>query len=227
MKYLNQTILIITITIFFICNCVLAQTKPLQTAITTDGRKVTLKDDGTWEYQSEPQNSLSSSPLENVKMPEGTISITYDKFEDKTKVSGFIHIGSCATETMLYKHTDISAIYFFQGTKAKTPDSIYLSIFSGVKIFNYNSQAFIIADGKRHILGTMKVTDIPNKEVRGFYYQALAVSIPFQTFEAIANAKQIEMKVGNVEIAGNKIELQKILPVFKKMSEQIHAVTNQ
>lgn len=65
MKYLNQSILLITITTLSICNCVLAQTKPAQIATTADGRKVILKSDGTWEYQPAAQTSPTNKESVN------------------------------------------------------------------------------------------------------------------------------------------------------------------
>jgi hypothetical protein len=161
-------------------------------------------------------------PKPTPKNPSGTVTVSYDKFKDKTTITGVAHLLDCQdrSDTALL-HADFGAAISFTGKKPTTTPTVELKF----RLFNNdlgaNPEFVFFADDKRLALGKGNSDTKQYRVISQIISVSVTtISIPLDSFKLIANSKKVEAKVGERELAPPFIELdaiQKILPVFREM----------
>jgi len=186
-----------TILIYFLTSLlILAQ----QEAVTKDGKRVLLNNDGTWQYAAETavnKNSTISIPEKrNFNHPIFSedpnslfqFEIKYDKEKDNSTVSLNIKL------SQIVEDLTIGSFFSYGGKNLITPATVSLRFVSRSEDWNYlrNSELVFFVDGRRIDLGQMK----RSSSVRtGYVLEFLSITIPLNTFLEIFNGKAVEAKL--------------------------------
>jgi hypothetical protein len=133
----------------------------------------------------------------------------YDRFKDVTIVS---------TSKMLVHGSKRSirtyADYNFAGKTPKKPEKISLYFYASAArpVFREDDlELNFLVDDKRVPIGGIKVAD--EDKTKTTIKQTLVVSVPYEVFEQIANAKKVEFQIGTLEYKLTDIHLEG----FKKL----------
>jgi hypothetical protein len=129
-------------------------------------------------------------------------SVDYDKFKDSTHVSvGPFNIGSDSEYVFSNARLGMQADFFFSGQVLNDfVQDIYLVFHSGGRKLRFSDHRdlFAIVDGQRMELGQgERSSDVLRG---GSVSETLIFKVPTDTFNKIANAKAVEMKVGPTEL---------------------------
>jgi len=161
------------------------------------------------------------SVIPSASAPE----VAYDKFSDKTEVRARVHLADCADVKDLVPHVDMIIMYNYAGQNPQPPTTVVIAVSFYERHFSGTPEIIILADGQRLRLGNMTVNnEAYNVGNRAFFWQLLTVQIPFKTFLTMAQAKEIEMKIGDTEFAPPTIDrkaIQAVLPVFRQMAQKV------
>lgn len=140
----------------------------------------------------------------------------YDKFKDKTTVS-LAHLRLSSVSL------GIAATFSHQGTDVKTPDDVALWFYSYSSQWRFlrNRSLMVIADGERLDLGGAARVD---SKVNSGRFSGVTVSetlgalVPLDKFLKIANAKSVEMQLGNAEFQLAPDHLEALKDFASRMS---------
>ncbi len=128
------------------------------------------------------------------------IDSEYDRFEDKTNVQlDFMQVTGGKFEGIL-----VNAAYQCLGDVLYCkPERVYLGVLVVLKGYKYDLPAdlIVLADGERFSLGKMlnlgTVDMLPGWNIGG---TSLLVGMPYETFQKIAKAKKVEMRLDSTEV---------------------------
>ena len=200
-----------TMLIYFLTSLlILAQ----QEAVTKDGKKVLLYNNGTWQYVAEVaiiKNSAVGIPEKrNFNHPifsEDSTSLfqfetKYDQLKDITTVSLNLKLNQIAEDLT------IGSFFIYSGQNLVTPTNVNLRFVAKSDDWKYlrNSELVFFVDGKRIELGKMKRN---SRLGNGYVLEFLTLTIPLNTFLEIFSGKAVEAKL--------------VTATFKLTEEQLEA----
>ncbi len=186
-----------TILIYFLTSLlILAQ----QEAVTKDGKKVLLYNNGTWQYAAEIVTNKNS----NISIPEkrnfnhpifSEVSNSpfqfvtkYDNLKDNTTVSLNLKLSQMGEDLT------IGSFFSYSGKNLITPTNVSLRFVARSDDWKYlrNAELVFFVDGRRIELGEMKRSFSIGI---GYVLESLSLTIPLNTFLEIFNGKAIEVKL--------------------------------
>ncbi len=146
---------------------------------------------------------------ETEEETEAEVNNKYDRFKDVTIVS---------TSKMLVRGSKRSirayAEYNFAGKTQKKPEKVLLYLYASAArpLFREDSlELNFLVDDKRVPIGEMKLSD--EEKTKTATKQTLVISLPYETFEQIANAKKAEFQIGALEYKLTDVHLE----AFRKL----------
>lgn len=125
--------------------------------------------------------------------------ISYDKFTDKTRV---LFQGPVVSQSFLPgRMLQLLGAFVFEGENLKVPVTDFALMFQSTgKDWDFlrNRELFVIADGERMALGEgLRDGDIKRTFLSGYQTsEVLGFRLTREQLEKMANAKELEMKVG-------------------------------
>jgi hypothetical protein len=125
--------------------------------------------------------------------------ITYDKFTDKSRV---LYLGDIVSSSLLPgRMVQLLAAFVFEGDKLTSDVSEYALMFESTGKdweFLRNRELYVLADGERMVLGEgLRESDIKRTLFMGYQTsELLGFRVTREQLEKMANAKSLEMKVG-------------------------------
>lgn len=140
---------------------------------------------------------------------ETDVNDKYDRFKDVTVIS---------TTKMLVRGNKRSirtyAEYSFAGKTQKKPEKVSLYFYASAArpLFREdNLELNFLVDDKRISLGEMKLAD--EEKTKTTTKQTVVFTMPYETFEQIANGKKVEFQIGTLEYKLTDIHLE----AFRKL----------
>jgi len=202
-----------TIIIYFLTALViLAQ----QEAVTKDGKKVLLYNNGTWQYSTD--SNISIPAKRNFNHPnfsedpnsEFQFETKYDKLKDNTTVALNLKL------TQITEDLTIGSFFSFTGKNLVTPKTVSLRFVSKADDWNFlrNSDLVFFVDGRRIDLGGMKRS---SRVGNGYVLEFLSLEIPLNTFLEIFNGKAIEAKLFTTTFKLTEEQLEAFLDYASRM----------
>jgi hypothetical protein len=168
----------------------------------------------------------SSAPKRKFKH-RGKIETKYDRFRNQTTVRlEPYYVQGTAPKLDPLAGIEISAGFVYEGqTLTKHPDEVLFGIVStSADGFRYDQDRGLIAlvDGERVDLGQMDRVDASYKK-KGivipdrYYVEVLAISMKYDVFLKIANAKVVEMQAGRREFKLRDEHLEALRDLASRM----------
>lgn len=136
--------------------------------------------------------------------PEGSIKSEYDKFTDKVTV-GLMQLQVAEKQYDLdYQRLYLTVLVQYQTRPKDIPDEVTL-VFSSWSLWNNRytdgTRLDSIIDGERKSFGTVK--PLGREVINGKYVANLGIRISGEDFFRLAKAKEVEMRLGDVEFILN------------------------
>jgi hypothetical protein len=159
-------------------------------------------------------NKLTASVRQNEEedVEEETtadVNDKYDRFKDVTIIN---------TSKMLVRGTKRSirtyAEYSFAGKTQKTPEKVTLYFYASAArpLFREDDlELNFLVDDKRIPLGQLRLAD--EEKTKTATKQTVSISLPYETFAQIANAKKVEFQIGTLEYKLTVVHLE----AFRKL----------
>ncbi len=160
---------------------------------------------------TESVRSKSKDDEEEVEEEETEADVNdkYDRFKDVTIVS---------TSKMLVRGNKRSirayAEYSFAGKTQKKPEKVSLYFYASAArpLFREDSlELNFLVDDKRISFGEMKLAD--EEKTKTTTKQTVVFTMPYETFEQIANGKKVEFQIGTLEYKLTDVHLE----AFRKL----------
>lgn len=144
----------------------------------------------------------AQTPQEKIKTFKNNkrFDVRYDRFKDRTHIT----TGPFFIRDLSFQ---MSATFYFEGATQKEPVKTVWLLFDSTtsdwQFLDYR-ELFVIADSQRLELGqgvrSGKVNPSYSRYSRVTVSERLGFELPLATFEKIANAKTVDLRVGRYEI---------------------------
>lgn len=146
-----------------------------------------------------------SKPRESVRIYQ-----QYDKSKEETITSIRPIPPAGHTFVSVGPGLDINVYYTYPGKTPAPPKSIIISIIDSSPELQYenNRELTVKADGQTYRLGRMDYRQVPEFSFGGFIGKLL-LSIPVETFNRIAGAKKVHLKLGSFDYDLEEHDLRK------------------
>ena len=129
----------------------------------------------------------------------------YDRFTDETTVT-LRYFHPIKPEEQFRRNLNLQLSYTYSGNGAtiEPPKDVFFSfiVAGGISDYDSSTELYVLADGKRY--------HFPRLEADFGSQTLVRIPIPFQQLEELIQRQNVEMRLGNVELAFSGDDIKKI-----------------